>query len=79
MKCEHGITAGHNSLPNGGWNGPIATCSCCLGTFGYIDMGGISSSGQPVYGRSWQPKDRCPYCGGQYMETKPAETGGAKP
>ena len=58
MVCEHGVHAGGSTLPSGGWNGPVGTCSCCLSRFGYLESGGYSSAG-PTAGRYWYPRSKC--------------------
>lgn len=63
-KCEHEVTMGQIMLPEGGWNGPVSRCSCCMAHFGYIDSASYGPAGGK--GTTWTPHNLCSMCGGKY-------------
>jgi hypothetical protein len=63
--CIHGRSANDGRF-EGQWNAPFSQCSCCGVRFPYIDSGSYGANGGR--GRTWQPKDKCSSCGGEYVE-----------
>lgn len=61
--CKHG-SDGVNPF-KGGWNGGVSKCDCCGAMILYVDS---TSYGDYIKSRTWQPKNLCGKCGGEYID-----------
>lgn len=65
--CAHGrVIGGASQLPQGGWFGGAATCSCCAQRFGYRHSSTYDSMGLVM--SSTQDTTLCTPCGGKRVE-----------